>query len=142
MSNSDHKFNEIAAKSPPKYPPPFSLRLTFEERATLDEAAAGMSVGAYIRSRLFAEDAAPRRTRGKFPVKDHEALGRVLGALGASKLSSNLNQLARSANSGSLPVTAETEQSIQDACNAVLELRDELMRALGTAPPSEPGGGS
>ncbi|MEM5476297.1 hypothetical protein [Pacificibacter sp. AS14] len=28
----------------PKYPPPFSLRLTFEERARLNKAAAGMSL--------------------------------------------------------------------------------------------------
>ena len=32
-----------------KYPPPFSLRLTFEERARLEKEAAGMALGAYIR---------------------------------------------------------------------------------------------
>jgi hypothetical protein len=77
------------------YPSPFSLRLTFEERARLEQAAAGLSLGAYIRQRLFDGNAAPRRTRGKHPVKDHEALGRVLAELGRSRIANNLNQLAR-----------------------------------------------
>lgn len=32
--------------------PPFSLRLKFEERAQLEADAAGMPLGAYVRSRL------------------------------------------------------------------------------------------
>lgn len=89
-------------------PPPFSLRLTFEERARLERDAAGMSLGAYIRSRLFGDDPPPRRTRSKFPVKDKAALAKVLAALGASRLSQNLNQLARAVNIGAFPVTPET----------------------------------
>jgi hypothetical protein len=115
---------------------PFSLRLTFEERAKLEKQAAGMPLGAYIRKQVFGGDANPRKTRGKHPVKDHVALGRVLGALGQSRLSSNVNQLARAVNTGSLPVTPDTEQSIIEACEAIEEIRIELLRALGT----EPGG--
>jgi len=115
---------------------PFSLRLTFEERAKLEKQAAGMPLGAYIRKQVFGKDATPRKTRGKHPVKDHVALGRVLGALGQSRLSSNVNQLARAVNTGSLPVTPDTEQSIIEACEAIEEIRIELLRALGT----EPGG--
>lgn len=114
------------------YPTPFSLRLTFEERAALEKKAAGMALGAYIRERLLGEDAAPRRTRGKFPVKDHQALGRVLATLGQSRLSSNLNQLARAANTGSLPVSPDTEEALQAACAEVAALRAELLRALGS----------
>ncbi|OKL42923.1 hypothetical protein [Pseudovibrio exalbescens] len=115
---------------------PFSLRLTFEERAKLEKQAAGMPLGAYIRKQVFGKDATPRKTRGKHPVKDHVALGRVLGALGQSRLSSNVNQLARAVNTGSLPVTPDTEQSIIEACEAIEEIRTELLKALGT----EPGG--
>jgi hypothetical protein len=93
------------------YPPPFSLRLTFEERAMLETAAAGMPVGAYIREKLFGPDASHRKTRGKAPVKDHQALARVLGALGGSRLASNLNQLAKAAHMGALPVSAEMAET-------------------------------
>jgi len=42
--------------------------------------------------------------RGNSPVKGKEALGRVMGVLGALRLSANLNQLAKAVNTGSLPV--------------------------------------
>lgn len=128
MTHSHHKFNILSKR---KIPPPFSLRLTFEERARLERDAAGMSLGAYIRSRLFGDDVPPRRTRGKFPVKDKAALAKVLAALGASRLSQNINQLARAVNIGAFPVTPETDAELRDACRAVAELRDELLRALG-----------
>lgn len=134
MNNLDHDFNEIAGSiRKGKYPPPFSLRLTFEERARLEQDATGMALGAYIRGKLFGGDATPRKSRGKTPVKDHEALGRVLGALGGSRLSQNLNQLAKAVNTGSLPVTPETERDLREACAAVALIRAELMRALGVS---------
>lgn len=114
-----------------KSPPPFSLRFTVEERAALERAAAGMPLGVFIRQKLFGGDLTPRRTRGRTPVKDHAALGRVLGALGQSRLSSNLNQLAKAAHMGALPVTPELERELLEACTWVRGIRDDLMRALG-----------
>ena len=93
-------------KPAPK-PRPFSLRLTAEERAQLEAEAGPSPLGAYIRAKLLNGTAAPRRAHRR-PVKDDQALAQVLSRLGDSRLSSNLNQLARSANTGSLPVTAET----------------------------------
>ena len=83
MSTLDRNFNEIAARAEtPKYPPPFSIRLTFEERARLDADPGRASLAAHIRDRLFGEDVAPRKKPGNSLIKDAEALGRVLGALG------------------------------------------------------------
>lgn len=132
------EFRKAAGETPPKSPPPFSLRLTAAERARLESEAAGKALGAYIRERLFGGDATPRQRRGSPPVKDHEALGRVLGALGQSRLSSNLNQLAKAVNTGSLPVTPETEAEMKEACREVSALRDELLRALGKSPGDGP----
>ncbi len=131
MTNPRRDFRKAAGEAPPKSPPPFSLRLTDAERARLESDAAGKALGAYIRERLFGEEVAPRKRGGGAPVKDHEALGRVLGALGQSRLSSNLNQLAKAVNTGSLPVTPETEAELKEACREVSALRDELLRALG-----------
>ncbi len=94
MSTLDRRFNKLAKDQRPKYPPPVSLRLTFDERANLDLLRGSMALGLYIREQVLGDDAAPRKKRGRYPVKDHEALGRVLGALGSSHFSSNLNQLA------------------------------------------------
>lgn len=122
-------------KSERRAPPPFSLRLTFEERARLERDAGDMPLGAYIRSRLFDQPAGDRPSRkAKRPVKDQQALASVLGELGKSRIANNLNQLAKAANSGSLPLTPETEKSLHEACAGVQWLRMTLMQALGLQP--------
>ena len=110
--------------------PPFSLRLTFTERAKLERDAAGMSLGAYIRSRLLDPDTVAPRKRGKFPVKDHQALAQLLGLLGQSRLANNVNQLAKAANTGSLPVTPDTEAALLMAVAEVSHMRQLLIQAL------------
>lgn len=144
MNTLDHKFNDLSAKpaedeaGKTKYPPPFSIRFTFEERARLDADRGSRALSTHIREKLFGDDIAPRRRPGNSPLGDAEALGRVLGALGASRLSSNLNQLAKAVNTGSLPVSPEVEAELMEACQEVQELRADLLRALGKMPRSEP----
>lgn len=89
MSTLDHNFNEIAedkARSA-NYPPPFSIRFTFEERARLDAERGRHSLAAHIRERLFGDEASVRKKPGNTAVGDAEALGRVLGASCNSRLS-------------------------------------------------------
>lgn len=142
MTTLRHRFQKSAGKSAEKnaskYPPPFSLRLTHEERARLDAERGNNPLSVHIRERLFGDKASPRKRRGNSPVKDAEALGRVLGALGQSRLSSNLNQLAKAAHTGSLPVTSETEADLKEACREVSALRADLLRALGKSPGDGP----
>lgn len=114
--------------------PPFSLRLTFEERAALEAAAGDTPLGAYIRERMFDASRPPRRTRNKRPVADHKELARLMAMLGNARLASNLNQLAHHANSGSLPVTPDTERALRRACDDVRFMRMTLMRAFGIIP--------
>lgn len=115
-------------------PTPFSLRLTFDERAILEGAAGGRPLGAYIRERLLNGEEAPRKKpkkRKKRPIKDIKALSQVLAELGQSRIANNLNQLAKASNTGSLPVTPDTERALRNACADVREMRNLLMRALG-----------
>jgi len=53
MTQSHHNFNILAKGEKKKREAPFSLRLTFEERAQLEAAAGGEPLGAYIKSVLF-----------------------------------------------------------------------------------------
>jgi hypothetical protein len=57
MSISERDFNAVAAANPKKKPrdAPFSLRLSFEEKALLRAAANGVPLGAYIKAKLFDE---------------------------------------------------------------------------------------
>ena len=119
---------------PKKKPlPPVSVRLTEEERLLLEKAAGKKSLSAHIRECLFRDQAEPRRTRRKprIPVKDHQALARLLALLGASRIPNNLNQLARDANCDSLEWNKETTAKINEAYEHVLFMRRELIRALG-----------
>lgn len=134
MTISDHKFNEIAAgKVKPKREAPFSLRLSFAEKATLRDLAGDMPLGAYIKAVLHDAIANKRKIA---PRADPEALGRALGALGKSRLSQNVNQLAKAVNVGALPVTPETEAELAQACADIAAMREELMRALKDGGPS------
>ena len=112
------------------YTTPFSMRLTRAQRRKLGEDAAPLPVGEYVRSRLF-DNPTPLKRTSRRPVQDEKALVQVLGALGRSRLSSNLNQLARAVHSGSLPVTPETEQAIINACAQINAMSAELVKALG-----------
>ena len=129
----------MTMKGEDRRPAPFSLRLSFEERQRLEKQAAGMSLSAYVKDRIFGQDAVPRQTRGKAPVRDHELLGKLLGQLGASRLPQNINQLARAANIGTLPVNDETTRELNRACEDIAAMRWMLMQALGMRLPEGPG---
>lgn len=62
-----------------KYPPPFSIRFTFEERARLDADRCANTRSTHIRELLFGDNVTPRKRPGNSPVGDAEALERVLG---------------------------------------------------------------
>lgn len=112
-----------------KRPSPFSIRLSTDQRFQLEQEAGDTPLGAYILGKIFNGVAAPRR-RGKRPVKDHRALAQVLDKLGNSRLSSNLNQLAKAAHTGSQPVTPDTEEMLKQAAAEIREIRQLLIQAL------------
>lgn len=133
-----HSFNEAAKK---KYPSPFSMRFTPEERRALELAANGRPLAAYIRFLIFKEDLPERptrRTRESKADPDRQEMAKLLGTLGKSRISQNINQLAKAANSGSLPVNHEITKSLNEACEAVNWMRDVLIKALGLKPQSQP----
>jgi hypothetical protein len=110
--------------------PPFSLRLSADEKAELLRRAGNKPLGAYIRSCLLGSTQAPRRSSRR-PLKDEQALARLLTELGNARLANNLNQLAKAAHLGALPITQDTEQALVEACRDVRWMRDTLIAALG-----------
>ncbi|WP_227271592.1 hypothetical protein [Roseobacter weihaiensis] len=47
------------------------------------------------------------------------------------RLANNLNQLAKAANKGALPLSLDAEDELIATCAAVLAIRMELMKAIG-----------
>lgn len=114
--------------------PLFSLRLTFEERARLEDLAGDIPLGTYIKRKVFDGKGLRTkraRSRTRRPIKDAQKLAHVLAMLGQSRLANNLNQLAKSAHMGTLPVMPDTERDIHRACADIALMRRELLRALG-----------
>lgn len=109
---------------------PLSVRFTDAEKARLRDLAGSKTIGQYIRDQALQGESLPRAAR-RSPLKDAEPLGQLLALLGQSRLASNLNQLAKAAHQGSLPVTQEVEEDLRRACSEVFEMRVLLLRALG-----------
>ncbi|MCT4609431.1 MAG: hypothetical protein N4A70_09510 [Pelagimonas sp.] len=110
--------------------PPVTLRLTAAERERLEELAVGMTLSAYIRACVFAEEEKRRKRRPKDTVADKKALAECLSLLGQSRMASNLNQLAYQANIGALVVDDDTKAQITDSYEAIKEMRALLVAAL------------
>ena len=97
------------------------------ERAAIDYAAerAGLKPGSYAR-RMILGQPMPREARSRH-VNGPE-LARILGELG--KIGSNLNQLAKDANSGVVVYHGE----ILRCLGGLHVLKDQILAALGRAP--------
>ena len=114
-----------------KYPAPFCMRFTDDERKTLELAAGDRPLAAYIRWLIFKEEIPITRTRGKKPVKDQQELAKLLALFGKSRIANNINQLAKAANSGSLPVNVDVLKALTEASHSVRWIRKTLVKALG-----------
>jgi len=110
--------------------PPFSLRLTFEERKQLNHDAGNMPLGAYIREQLL-ETTAPRKRCFRQPVQNEKLLAQLLTELGQSRLSNNLNQLAKASHKNALPLTPKARQELEQAAQDIRDMKAYLVQALG-----------
>lgn len=117
----------------PKRPAPQSVRMKPEVRQLVASRAAGfgLSVNAYMVWRSAYDECPPPRSRGRVPIKDHQALSAVLAKLANSHIAGNLNQLAKAANSGSLILTPEIEGMMCKAAADIELMRDLLIKAFG-----------
>jgi len=106
------------------------FRVTASEKQELIKLAARKPLSAFIRDELLGQIQRKRKAYRK-PKYDDVLLGKVLAALGNSRLSSNLNQLAKASNRGVLPVTDELSEDLQSACLDIQAMRMALMMALG-----------
>ncbi len=108
-----------------------TLRMTPEERAKLEELAAGMTLSSYIRAYVFAEETKRRKKRPLSSIEDKKAAAEALALLGQSRIASNLNQLAYHANIGALIVVEAEKTHIAEANEHLAAILSLLMQALG-----------
>ena len=112
---------------------PLTLRLTEDERAKLEELAAGMTLSTYVRACVFGQEAKRRKRRAKGTVADKKAAAEALALLGQSRIANNLNQLAYHANIGALEIGDAERVKIDEAYAHALAIRALLVQALGNS---------
>lgn len=118
---------------PNKRPAPLSVRLNRDERKRLEKLAGDQSLGSFIKERIFADASVFRPAKA---VDRYQLLARLLAALGENQIFANLDMIAKAVESGDLTLSEEQEAQIGAACLLVLEMRNDLIRALGLKPPS------
>ena len=118
---------------------PFSIRFSDGEREWLNREAGTLSLAAHIRLKLFGTSASAKDRRKpsrkpQRPTIDRAVLAKALGELGKSRLASNMNQIAKLANMGALPVGDELLEDLKTACADIRAIRSALIAALGITP--------
>lgn len=103
-----------------------TIRFDDTEYRTVEEAAdrAGLTVSSHARNTLLGAPV-PRQVRR--PAVERRELARLLGELG--KIGSNLNQLAKAANTGVVVYDGE----VAAALGGLVQVRDAILSALGRA---------
>lgn len=110
--------------------PPLSVRLSLEERETLERRAGGLALGAYVKSVVFSDEAPRYRKHRAVPEEDQRLLAEILARLGQSRTASNLNQIAKHLNQGTLVIDETLEADLQQAVLDVAWMRATLLDAL------------
>lgn len=111
---------------------PFTFRLSEPEREQLKILAKDLDIsqGAFIRAKIF--DGLPVGNTKSNLVADREALSKLLILLGETRMTSNLNQLAKHANQGTLNLKSdEIEAQLEESYATVQWLRKTLLKTLG-----------
>ena len=112
-------------------PTPVSVRFSNEEREQLNKDAKGQSLNSYIKSRVFDEAVPRKRKYNANPVTDMQLLSQTLSALGRTEVFATLSAIIEQLENGSLVLTPETEEQINVACLCVINMRNDLVKALG-----------
>lgn len=129
------------ARKGKEYSPAFSIRLSKEERASLDAAAGDMPIGTYIRSRLF-DTPSPRRHPRKYrPDIDRAALNKLLRELGRQHIASNLNRIMKAIEDGDLEIDEKLEMELRGFRADLRVLMRGIKKAMGNELPKGQWGG-
>jgi len=89
-----------------------------------------MTLSAYIRACVFAEEEKRRKLRPKNAVADKKALAERLALVGHSRMAFSLSQLAYQADVGALVLDEDTKTQLTEFYETIQELCDLLIRAL------------
>lgn len=114
----------------PKRMAPLSVRLSKQHREQLERDAVGMSLNAYVLSKLFDDPVKPKRRR-KEPTQKDKVIARALRQLSQAGLVTYLlNQIA-AIEENRLQLPKHEEKQLRKAYANCCNLRRDLIKAMG-----------
>lgn len=118
---------------PKKRPSPLSVRLSAEQRAQLEHDAIGMSLNAYVLSKLFddPEAARKRRRKSRAPSTRDKAVSRALRRLSHAGIAAYLAGQILAQEEGRLFLSANEEEQLREAYAECYQIRCDLVEAMG-----------
>lgn len=105
---------------------PLSVRLSAEQREQLERDAVGMSLNAYVLSRLFS---APKRN--KQPTKLDKAIASALRRMSHAGIASYLASQIVAQEEGRLGLSSDEELELREVYDECYLIRYDLIEALG-----------
>lgn len=108
-----------------------SFRVTPVERAYLEDKAAGLPMSAFLKDRLLGDATKPRRACGKRPIKDFDALARILGKLGRADLPNRMARLILAIEEGRALIDDDLVAELRASIADITLMRRDLVQALG-----------
>ena len=114
----------------PKRMAPLSVRLSKEQRMQLERDAVGMSLNAYVLSKLFDDPAKPKRSR-KEPTQKDKAIARALRQLSQAGLVGYLLSQIEAIEEHRLQLPPHEEEQLRQAYTDCCNLRRDLIEAMG-----------
>lgn len=113
-----------------KRTPPVSIRFSDDEREWLEAQAKDQPVSRYVRDAVLSGSGVKRQPKRRMPVRDHEALARVLSMLGRSETGRMLGGILFAVELGKLQLDGKAETDLRQACADVCAMRSALMASL------------
>lgn len=107
-----------------------TIRVSDEQRSTLERRAGNRPISDYIRRKLDIADTS-ESTRSYKPQTDAVLAARILAALGSSDLAGSMREIAEAAQNGALEDSSDLRLSLNAACLTIEQMRNDLVRALG-----------
>ncbi|GAB2707763.1 plasmid mobilization protein [Aliiglaciecola aliphaticivorans] len=101
------------------------------DNITQKAKALNLKTATFIRARTLADDIEEVKRYALTPIEERKDIALILSALGASRMASNLNQIAYAINTGTLVLSPDVIKQITDACETLKWMRGALTQALG-----------
>lgn len=108
--------------------PPFSLRLSADERARMECLAKGMPLGTYIKACALDPKIAAK-VHAEPPESRRALLAQLIARLGS--VADTLKLIRAALERGALDFEPETEGALHTACADLSAIKAMVMRALG-----------